>query len=159
VVPVSNKNRPTKKDMAAAAQFLGWLQGEIGLERYKLHLKIHRGDSVGAAGMAEGHEVMAAVDPWFGKNEADVFVGRHWRSYDDEMQAEALTHELVHLHVRGLAEVVRVGTLELDEQAYSTLQHWARVENEMLTDTITRLLLKAMPIAEVWNRLKQEHGA
>jgi hypothetical protein len=154
-----NKYRPTDADLDAAAEFIKWATGMLGI-RWRILIRRGVNDASEFNGSAEADsEVLASIVPHYGKRDATLNLGVNWRNLDTKQQAECLVHELVHLILSDVADVVRLGCTVLPQKSYDVLETWNRQKIEIATDHFALVLCELMPAAEVLAKFKEEHGA
>lgn len=91
----------------------------------------------------------ASVFPCEGRWVAEVRVNRNfWTGLDDNEKRSVLTHELLHLVHRDLAEITRKGIFisgYLPDKVYRLVWEQTRLELELMVDHLTTVIAPTMP--------------
>lgn len=121
---------------------------QLYLWRLRDALRLSHWDVFLSAKAAERH-CDASVYPTEGRWVAEVRVGQGFWFLPDEEKRSTLTHELLHLTHRGVAEVLRkhlfIGGY-LPRRAYLMAWEAQRLELELMVDHLTTVIAPTMPV-------------
>lgn len=134
-----SKLKCTTEQADAVQRYLWLLRDALNLSHWDVYL----------SSKASAPNCLASVYPTEGRWVAEVRVNKNfWTDLDDDTKRAVLTHELLHLAHRGVAEVLRKHVLVagyLPRRAYFMAWEAQRLELELMVDHLTTVIAPTMP--------------
>lgn len=91
----------------------------------------------------------AAINVCEVEDQATIKLGAEWGQHSPEEQREYLVHELMHVHTDRAARVISQLAAQFDQESACAFAREAhRKENEILVNTLARLLAPVLPLPE-----------
>jgi hypothetical protein len=95
----------------------------------------------------ERDDALAVVEPWDGRKAARIWLCVDFDTFTPEVQRHTIVHEMLHMHMTGASDVMRLDTCDhLSQAVYDTLMSAFKRQVEYAVDGIADSVSEFFPL-------------